>query len=80
MPVGCLIERLKVEALVATIQEVVCANDPNAALESLITALHDSLPERDFSRHMAGRDLGHQEETPSLKSHAKIFQNMDYAA
>ncbi len=80
MPVGCLIERLKVEALVATIQEVVCANDPNAALESLITALHDSLPERDSSRHMAGRDLGRQEEIPSLKSHAKTFQNMGYAA
>ena len=80
MPVGCLIERIKVEALVDTIREVVCANDPNAALKNLIVALHDSLPERDSSRHMSGRDLGNQEETPSLKSHAKIFQDMDYAA
>ena len=80
MPVGCLIERIKVEALVDTIREVVCANDPNAALKSLIQALHDSLPERDSSRHMAGRDLGNQEEIPSLKSHAKIFQDMNCAA
>ena len=80
MPVGCLIELLKVEALVDTIQEVVCANDPKASLISLVTALHDSLPERDSSRHMAGRDLGNQKETPSLKSHAKIFQDMDFAA
>lgn len=80
MPVGCLIERLKVESLVDTIQEVICANDPKAALNTLVTALQDSLPERDSSRHMAGRELGKQEAKSSLKSHAKMFQDMDSAA
>ena len=80
MPAGCLIERLKVEALVDTIHEVVDANEPQKALEALIVALHESLPQRDSSRHMAGRELGNQEERPSLKNHTKIFQDMDCAA
>ena len=64
LPVGCLVERLKAEALVDTIREVVASNDPEAALE-------DIMPTRDSSKHMAGRYLGKQEPTASLKYHAQ---------
>lgn len=71
MPVGCLIERLKVETLIDTIAEVVAADDPTTALEMLTEALHESLPTRVSRKHMAGRDLGRQEPTASLTYHAK---------
>ena len=70
MPVGCLIERLKVETLVDTVRDVVAANDPAAALEELTAALQESLPTRASRKHMAGRDLGRQEPTTSLIYHA----------
>lgn len=71
LPVGCLIERLKAEALVDTIKEVVASNDPESALESLTKALGDVMPTRESSKHMAARDLGKQESTASLKYHAQ---------
>jgi len=66
MPVGCLIERIKTEAIIDTIEEVVNAKEPEKALIELTKALRDSLPTRQSSKHMAGRDLGRQEPTPSL--------------
>ncbi len=71
LPAGCLIERLKAEALVDTVKEVVASDDPEAALKSLTKALDDVLPARESSKHMAGRDLGKQEPTASLKYHAQ---------
>ncbi len=71
LPAGCLIERLKAEALVDTVKEVVASDDPEAALKSLTKALDDVLPTRESSKHMAGRDLGKQEPTASLKYHAQ---------
>lgn len=70
MPVGCLIERLKVETLVDTVRDVVAANDPAVALEELTVALQESLPTRESGKHMVGRDLGRQEPTASLDYHA----------
>lgn len=70
LPVGCLIERLKVESLLNTIEDVVNAADPNKALGRLTTALSECLPSRNSSKHMAGRDLDRQEVTESLKYHA----------
>ena len=80
MPAGCIIERLKVETVIDTVKEVVSANDPETEFNQFVLALKDSLPTRDSSRHMAGRELGKLEATESLKSHAKKFQNMDNAA
>lgn len=71
LPVGCLIERLKAEALVDTVKEVVTSADPEDALERLTTALHGVVPTRESSKHMAGRDLGKQEPTASLEYHAQ---------
>ena len=67
---GCLIESLKAEALVVTVEGIVRAKQPQAALETFILALHDTLPQRSSSKHMAGRDLGIMEATPSLRYHA----------
>ena len=71
LPVGCLIERIKVEALIDTIHEVVEAEDPFASFETLKSALKDCLPSRDSKKHMIGRDLGRQKITPSLVAHAQ---------
>lgn len=71
LPVGCLIDRLKVESLLNTVKDVVDSVDPNKALCELTTGLSACLVSRNSSRHMAGRDLGHQETTESLKYHAK---------
>ena len=79
MPVGCLIEHLKAEALLETIEEVVTSDNPEKALENLTEALKNATPVRDSSRHMAGRDLGKQESTESLKAHARTFELLDAA-
>ena len=71
LPVGCLIERLKVESLLNTIKNVVNSADPNKALGELTTGLSECLVSRNSSKHMAGRDLGYQEATKSLRYHAE---------
>lgn len=71
LPVGCLIERLKVESLLNTIKDVVNSADPNKALGELTTGLSACFVRRNSSKHMAGRDLGCQEATQSLKYHAE---------
>lgn len=58
LPVGCLIERLKMEALVETIRDVITSPDPEKSLEDLIKSIQKSLPTRDSTKHMAGLDLG----------------------
>ena len=70
LPVGCLIERLKMEALVDTIRAVVESPEPGESLEELIKDIQKTLPTRDSSKHMTGLDLGRQEPTKSLKYHA----------
>jgi hypothetical protein len=71
LPVGCVIERLKVERLINTIKDVVESEDPSNAFLALTTALTDCLPTRESSKHMAGRDLGRQEASDPLKYHAQ---------
>lgn len=71
LPVGCLVERLKMEALVETIREVIESPEPDKSLEELIMAMQKTLPTRDSSKHMAGLDLGRQEPTDALKYHAR---------
>jgi hypothetical protein len=71
LPVGCLIERLKIESLLNTIEDVVDSADPSKARGELTTGLSACLVRRNSSKHMAGRDLGCQEATQSLKYHAE---------
>ena len=72
LPAGCLVERLKMEALVETIRVVIESPDPEESLEEMIKAIQKTLPTRDSSKHMAGLDLGRQEPTESLVYHAKL--------
>ncbi len=67
LPVGCLTERMRTDALVDTIAEVVRSEDPQSSLEQLSAGLRDVLPDRKSTKHMAGLDLGRMEATPSLK-------------
>jgi hypothetical protein len=67
LPVGCMTERLKVDALISTIENIVHAEDPLAVLDSFTKALREALPLRPSRKHMAGLDLGRQEATNSLR-------------
>lgn len=58
---GCLVERIKTEALVATVEGIVYAKDPFAAFGLFVDALRDALPDRESGKHMVSRDLGRQE-------------------
>jgi hypothetical protein len=64
---GCLIESLKAEALIGTIEDIVNTEDPTVALTTFTDALRNTLEERSSSKHMAGRDTGRLEGTPSLR-------------
>jgi hypothetical protein len=68
---GCLMESMRVEALVGAIEEIVQADAPQAAFNSFTAALRDTLEERTSSKHMAGRELGRWESTPSLRYQAR---------
>ena len=67
MPVGCLIEHINAEALVESVHDIVTAEDPNQALKKFKEVLHESLPVRQTTKHLVGRDLGRMEPTPSLR-------------
>lgn len=70
LPVGCLTERLKVDALIRTVEDIVHAEDPVAVLDSFTNALREALPMRLSRKHMVGLDLGRQEATNSLRYRA----------
>lgn len=79
MPVGCLIEHLKAEALVETVRQVVDSDNPKKALEALSCAIKEVIPACDSGRHMISRDLGRLEPTESLGNHAIKFKMLDAA-
>jgi hypothetical protein len=67
LPVGCMTDRLKMDALISSVTDIVQAENPIAALDSLTKVLRDAVPERSSRKHMAGLDLGRQEATNSLR-------------
>lgn len=67
---GCVIESLKAEALISTIEDIVQSEEPAAALQTFTEVLRDTLEERSSSKHMSGLDLGRLEGTPSLRYRA----------
>jgi hypothetical protein len=67
---GCVIESLKAEALIGTIEDIVDSEEPVVALQVFTEALKDTLEERSSTKHMAGLDLGRLEGTPSLNYRA----------
>ena len=70
LPVGCVTERLKVDALISTVADIVHADDPVAVLDSFTKSLREALPLRPSKKHMAGLHLGRQDATNSLRYRA----------
>ena len=64
---GCLIEHLKAEALVGTIQNIVSQEDPRAAFDAFKQALQETIEERASSKHLADAEMGRMEPSPSLR-------------
>ncbi len=46
---------------------IVNAEQPKSEFEKFKKLMQESLPERNSSKHLAGRELGRMEPTPSLK-------------
>lgn len=70
MPVGCLIEHINAAALIDGISHIVNAEEPKIEFDKFKKVLEESLPDRSSTKHLAGRDLGRMETTPSLRYQA----------
>ncbi len=68
--VGSLINTVKIESLLTTIQTVLNDEDPEQKLAEMADQLTKLFPLATSEKHMAGRELGRQEPTPSLKYQA----------
>ena len=67
LTVGCLVEKLKMDALLDVMQELIESENPKEMFASLAMALDRHRPIRVSGKHMVGRELGRQVPTPSLK-------------
>lgn len=67
LTVGCLVGKLRMDALLDVIRTVVESENPGAEFKRLAEALEDHRPIRESGKHMVGRDFGRQTPTPSLK-------------
>ena len=67
LTVGCLVEKLKMEALLDVMQDLMASENPKEMFASLTMALDRYRPIRVSGKHMVGRELGRQVPTPSLK-------------
>ena len=65
--VGSLVARVRVEALLALIHELISSEDPNEGLNQLGEKIKETFSLEPSKKHMIGRDLGRLEPTPSLK-------------
>jgi hypothetical protein len=68
--VGSLRAQVRGECLVTVIQELVAAEDPHAQLPRFTHTLHDVFAFAHSTKHVAPRQLGRLESTPSLKYRA----------
>lgn len=66
MPVGCLVEHINAAALIDGVSHIVNAEEPKKEFHKFKKLMEESLPERSSTKHLAGRDLGRMEPTPSL--------------
>ena len=67
MPVGCLIEHINAAALIDGVSHIVNAEEPKKEFDKFKVLMQESLPDRASTKHLAGRDLGRMEPTPSLQ-------------
>lgn len=66
MPVGCIIEHINAAALIDGISHIVNAEKPQSEFEKFKLLMEQTLPERNSSKHLVGRDLGRMEPTQPL--------------
>ena len=69
--VGSLLEKVKVEALLLFIRDLLILDNPQAELQRLSDAVKDIFRLNPSKKHMNNKDLGRLEATPSLKHKAK---------
>lgn len=67
MPVGCLIEHVNAASVIDSIEHIFNAEQPKNEFEKFKQLMQESLPERNSSKHLSGRELGKMEPTESLK-------------
>ena len=67
LPVGCMIDRIKSEALIDTVEKIMESDDPVSAFNLFSKSVTQCMPDRPSRKHMVGLDLGRQEPTASLK-------------
>lgn len=65
--VGSLINRIKVDSLLAVIRALLATDHPEQRLAQLADTLAQQFALAPSKKHLAGRDLGRLEPTPSLK-------------
>lgn len=66
MSVGCLVEHINAAALVDGISHIVHADEPKKEFDKFKILMEESLPDRQSTKHLVGRELGRMEPTPSL--------------
>ncbi len=76
LTVGCLVEKLRIDALLDTIRSVVESVNPQEQFKKLTESLEDYRPVRISSKHMVGRELGRMMPTASLKYRLPEYQTL----
>ena len=71
LSVGCLIESLRVDALLGQMEGIVQSPEPATAFAAFTAVIKETLVQRQSSKHMAGLNLGRLDSTPSLKCQAQ---------
>lgn len=67
MSVGCMIEHVSATSVIEGIEHIINAEQPKNEFEKFKKLMEESLPERNSSKHLSGRDLGRMEPTEALK-------------
>ena len=76
LTVGCLVEKLRIDALLDIIQTVVESENPQEKFKKLTASLEDYRPVRVSSKHVAGSELGRMMPTASLKYRLPEYQTL----
>ena len=76
LTVGCLVEKLRIDALLDIIRSVVESAYPQEQFKKVTESMEDYRPVRISSKHMAGRELGRMMPTASLKYRLPEYQTL----
>ena len=67
LSVGCLIESLRVDALLGQMEDIIQSPEPATAFAAFTSVIKEALVQRQSSKHMTVLNLGRLDSTPSLK-------------